>query len=342
MRRRGRKNAVDAVVRTSATAPTDAPNRFIPGRMASLLLRTMTHQQIEDFISAYQLPDKFFKLVEDHYSPLAEWLTKKRCPGRTFFLGINGAQGTGKSTLAAYLQLVHEQGYDWRVAVLSIDDFYLTKSERTRLAEETHPLLATRGVPGTHDLQMLTDCIERLRALQSNETMALPRFDKSLDDRANSDSWPTVSGPIDLLILEGWCVGSMPQSKEALREAINDLEEHQDTSGDWRLYVNEQLDGPYAELFARLDALVFLQAPNFDAIYRWRMEQEEKLARISGHGAAGIMNREQITDFIQHYERITRANIAGLPETADVTFELDDNHDCVRSRYLGDAPTSTK
>ena len=302
----------------------------------------LTLRQIEDFISAHRLPDRFFKLIENHYSHLAEWLTKKRRPGRTFLLGINGAQGTGKSTLAAYLQLALEQGCGWRVAVLSIDDFYLTKVARAQLAEEIHPLLATRGVPGTHDIRMLADCVERLRALQSNETMALPRFDKSLDDRANSDSWPTVSGPIDLLILEGWCVGSMPQSKEAMREAINDLEEHQDTSGDWRRYVNEQLDGLYAGLFARLDALVFLQAPNFDAIYRWRVQQEEKLARMSGHDAAGIMNREQITDFVQHYERLTRANIAGLPETADVTFELDDNHDCLRSRYMSNTPTSTK
>jgi D-glycerate 3-kinase len=303
---------------------------------------TLTHQQIENFISAYQLPDKFFKLIENHYSRLAEWLTKTRTPERTFFLGINGAQGTGKSTLAAYLHLALEQGCGWRVAVLSIDDFYLTKSERTRLAKKIHPLLATRGVPGTHDIKMLTDCIERLRALEPNETMALPRFDKSLDDRASSDSWPTVSGPIDLIILEGWCVGSRPQSREALQPAINDLEERQDISGDWRLYVNERLEGPYAELFARLDALVFLLAPNFDAIYRWRVEQEEKLARISGHGAAGIMSREQITKFIQHYERLTRANITGLSETADVTFELDDNHDCVRSCYMSRAPSSTK
>ena len=301
----------------------------------------LTHQKIEDFISAHRLPDKYFKLIENHYSYLAEWLMKTRISERTFFLGVNGAQGTGKTTLAAYLQLALEQGCGWRVAVLSIDDFYLTKLERAQLAENIHPLLATRGVPGTHDIQMLAECIERLKALGPNETMALPRFDKSLDDRAESDSWPTVSGPIDLIVLEGWCVGSFPQSEEALREAINDLEEHQDTSGDWRLYVNEQLKGPYAELFARLDALVFLQAPDFDAIYRWRVKQEEKLARISGHGAAGIMNREQIADFIQHYERLTRANIAGLPETADVTFELDDNHDCVSSRYMGSAPSNT-
>ncbi|MDX2413460.1 MAG: kinase [Woeseiaceae bacterium] len=303
--------------------------------------KKLTHPQIQDFISAHRLPDKFFRLINDHYSPLAEWLIKKRQPGRTFLLGINGAQGTGKTTLAAYLQLALEQGCGWRVAILSIDDFYLTKSERMQLAEEVHPLLATRGVPGTHDIQMVTDCIERLGTLESNETMALPRFDKSMDDRAKSDSWPTAGGPIDLIILEGWCVGSVPQSKEALREASNDLEAHQDSSGDWRLYVNEQLKGSYAELFAQLNALVFLQAPDFDAIYRWRVEQEEKLARISGHGAAGILNREQIIDFIQHYERLTRANIATLPETADVTFELDDSHDCVRSRYTNSARSST-
>lgn len=299
----------------------------------------LTHRQIAEFISAHRLPGKFFELIEHHYSHLAEWLMKKRQPGRTFFLGINGAQGTGKTTLAAYLKLALEQGDDWRVAVVSIDDFYLRKSERVQLAENIHPLLATRGVPGTHDINMLMDRIDRLRTLQSDETMALPRFDKSLDDRARSDSWPTVSGPIDLIVLEGWCVGSMPQSMEALREAINDLEECQDASGNWRLYVNEQLEGAYAELFARLDALVFLQAPNFDAIYRWRVEQEEKLARNSGRGAAGIMNHDQIARFIQHYERLTRANIAALPETADVTFELNDSHDCVRSRYTSSAPT---
>jgi len=301
----------------------------------------LTHQQIEDFISAHQLPGSFFKLIEDHYSHLVEWLTTKRHPGKTFFLGINGAQGTGKSTLAAYLQLALGQGHDWRVAVLSIDDFYLTKPERTQLATETHPLLATRGVPGTHDIQMLKDCIEHLNNLEPNEAMALPRFDKSRDDRANHDSWPTVSGPIDLIILEGWCVGSMPQSREALQQEVNALEQYRDSSGDWRQYVNEQLKGPYAELFARLDALVFLQAPNFDAICRWRMEQEEKLAEISGHGAAGIMNREQIRDFLHHFERLTRANIANLLKTADVILELDDDHDCVGSRYTSKAPTTT-
>ncbi len=302
----------------------------------------LTQRQLENFISTHRLPDTFLKLIEDCYSHLAAWLVKKRQPGKAFFLGINGAQGTGKTTLAAYLQFALEQGCGWRVAVLSIDDFYLTKSERAQLAAKIHPLLATRGVPGTHDVYMLNDCLERLRELQPNETMALPRFDKSVDDRASPESWPTVSGPIDLIILEGWCVGSAPQSSEALRQSSNDLEEHHDPSGAWRQYVNEQLEESYAGLFAQLDALVFLQAPNLAAVYRWRVEQEEKLVPVSGRDTTGIMNRDQIADFMQHFERLTRANIKRLSDTADVTFELDDNHDCIRSRYTSSAPTSTK
>jgi len=293
----------------------------------------LTHPQIESFVAEHRLPDSFFKLIDDHYSPLAEWVVKRRQPDETFFFGINGAQGTGKSTLADYLKLALEIEYDWHVAVLSIDDFYLTRAERDALARNVHPLLVTRGVPGTHDVQMLANCIERLRALEPDNTMTLPRFDKARDDRANPDTRPAITGPIDLIILEGWCVGSQPQSEESLSQAINPLEEHQDESGNWRRHVNEQLQGLYAELFAQLDALVFLQAPSFDAIYRWRVEQEEKLAENSGPGATDIMSREQIARFIHHYERLTRANLATLPASANVVLELDEYHCCVRSYF---------
>lgn len=163
--------------------------------------------------------------------------------------------------------------------------------------------------------------------------MPLPRFDKAQDDRADPDSWPTVNGPVDLVILEGWCVGSRPQSGEALRKPANSLEEIEDPSGDWRRYVNEQLAGSYQGLFRQLDALVFLQAPDFDAVYRWRLEQEKKLATSAGHGGIGIMNNAQLARFIQHYERLTKENLAILPEYADVVLELNDEHDCVRSYY---------
>ena len=289
--------------------------------------------QIDEFISQHRLPDKFRDLIKLHYLPLASWVKSQGEPDRPLFIGVNGAQGTGKSTLADFVRLALELGANWRVAVLSIDDFYLTRSERKKLGEHVHPLLETRGVPGTHDMQMLAACIEELKTLASGNSLALPRFDKSRDDRADPDTWPLISGPIDLIILEGWCVGCAPQAHDDLPEPINLLEREEDASGEWRRYVNDQIKGNYTDLFATLDALIFLQAPGFDAVYHWRLEQEEKLAAVTSSNAAGIMNSKQIARFIQHYERITRVNLAILPGSADVVLELNENHDCVRSSY---------
>lgn len=293
----------------------------------------LSNGQIAEFISSHKLPGKFQQLVDDYYLQLASWIMRKRRPGEALFVGINGGQGTGKSTLADLLKLALESGANWRVAILSIDDFYLTKTQRQQLAKLVHPLLATRGVPGTHDVQLLTNCIDDLKSLDTDATLSLPRFDKSTDDRANAKDWPSVSGPIDLIVLEGWCVGSKPQSKDALLPAINMLEEQQDASGEWRHYVDDKLEREYSDLFARLDALIFLKVPNFDAVYRWRLEQEQKLSKTTSHEAAEIMSGDQILHFIQHYERLTTADLKALPEIADVTLELDDDHDCVRMYY---------
>jgi len=293
----------------------------------------LSDRQISEFMARHRLPDPFRDLIARHYSPLASWLIATHRSGEVLFVGINGAQGTGKSTLADYLRLALESGAGWRVAVLSIDDFYLTKVERQRLAEKIHPLLATRGVPGTHDMPMLASTIEQLRTLAATESLAIPRFDKAIDDRADIDSWPIVSGPIDLILLEGWCVGTMNQRDDELTQPINLLEEHEDASGTWRHFVNTQLTQAYADLFAQLDALIFLQAPGFGAICRWRTEQEKKLARTSSETAAGIMSDDQISLFIQHYERLTRWNLKTLPSSAEIVLQLNENHDCVRSSY---------
>ena len=194
--------------------------------------------------------------------------------------------------------------------------------------------MGTRGVPGTHDLQMLSTCIESLKGLPKEKELHLPRFDKSTDDRAKPPVWPTVVGPVDVIILEGWCVGSSPQEDSALLQAINSLEEEQDSSGRWRRFVNDQLAGAYATLFAQLDALIFLRVPDFDAVYRWRLEQEEKLASTTT--ALAAMSAAQVARFVQHFERITRENLLVMPSKADVMLEFDDNHDCTGS-YLPSA-----
>jgi D-glycerate 3-kinase len=287
----------------------------------------------EEFLSRHGLPDKFSDLIDAYYSPLAEWVVQRHEPGQTLFLGIGGAQGTGKSTLATFLQFALESDAGLRVAVMSLDDFYLTKAERKELARRVHPLLETRGVPGTHDMQLLATCIEQLKNPDNRTKIPVPRFDKIMDDRADPDTWPELTGPIDLIILEGWCIGCRPQSDDALVQPINSLERDEDPSGEWRRYVNEQLNESYADLFAQLDALIFLRAPGMGAVYRWRLEQEEKLAANTVDGAAGIMDSEQVARFVQYFERLTRESLVSLPDYADFVLELDDNHDCARSIY---------
>ena len=289
--------------------------------------------QLEQFITEHHLPDSFRSTATDFYDPLAAWLRGRLGSGSPYLLGINGAQGTGKSTLAAYIALATGNSGERAVAVLSIDDFYLTRAERRELARTVHPLLATRGVPGTHDIAMLRECLARLRGLARGERYRLPRFDKATDDRADRSSWPAVTGPVGLIILEGWCVGSVAEPDSGLEDPVNILEAERDSDGRWRRYVNEQLRHDYARVFAELDALVFLQAPGFEAILRWRIEQEHKLAASAVGHAGGVMSDEQVRGFVRYFERITRHNLDAVRSNADIVLELDEYHDCVASHY---------
>lgn len=294
----------------------------------------LSDEQLSDFLLRHRLPAEFRRTAETHFSPLASQLPELRGDRSVLLLGINGAQGTGKSTLAEFLRLATESMFNWHVAVLSIDDFYYTLEERRTLAKTVHPLFKTRGVPGTHDTRMLAQCLDQLRQLDTNELAALPRFDKATDDRADESRWPLVKGPIDLIIIEGWCVGSVAQTSDELQVPINRLEREEDSDRTWRFYVNAQLETKYKPIFDQLDALIFLRAPSFDAILRWRTEQEEKLAAVSPEHSSGLMNNEQIERFLQYYERLTRVNLEQLPNSSDIVFNLDEAHSMSKAEVL--------
>ena len=281
-------------------------------------LPTKRVHEIEDFCSRHKLPESFQQTIADYYLPLAQQLLASQPNSSPLLLGINGAQGTGKSTLADFLQIAITSRSDWNVAVLSIDDFYYTKTEREALAAKIHPLLQVRGVPGTHDMPMLSRCLNALRKLKRGETFALPRFNKATDDRFDESNWPHVTGPIDLIILEGWCVGSRDQTAAELQDPINALEQNEDANGAWRQFVNEKLRTEYASIFEQIEMLVFLKAPDFDSIYRWRLQQESQLETR--------MSEDEVRHFIQFFERLTRANLETLPTVADIVYELDATH----------------
>lgn len=237
-------------------------------------------------------------------------------------LGICGAQGSGKTTVAAAIE-ARLRATGLRVATLSLDDLYLPRAERERLARDVHPLLKTRGVPGTHDVALGRSVIDGLgRAAETR----LPRFDKAQDDRLPVDAWPLIAGPVDVLLFEGWCVGAMSQPAEALETPVNDLERRHDADGRWRHGVNAALAGAYRALFDRIDMLVLLAAPDFGIVRNWRTEQEHALARqLAARGLAGeaVMSDDQIAAFIQYYERLTRHILIEMPERADLVIQLD-------------------
>ena len=287
---------------------------------------------LDAFTRRTRLPDAFRSSAEAHFLPLAHYLaSQQRKAGCPLIAAINGGQGTGKTTLAAFLECALPEIASLRAAVVSLDDFYLTRAGRQRLAAEVHPLLETRGPAGTHDVRWLAECLDGLRTLQPGETLRLPQFDKATDDRAPESAWREVAGPVDVILFEGWLVGSRPLPPAALERPINALERDQDPDGRWRRYVNTRLATDYAELFERIDRLVFLEAPDVDAVYRWRLEQERRLATQRSGDA--IMDEAGVARFLEYFERTTRDNLERLPEVADAVLMLDAEHRCVAHRF---------
>jgi D-glycerate 3-kinase len=269
------------------------------------------------FIAEEGLPESFRRTAELVCEPLAQRAHRRRIDRkRPAILGLCGAQGSGKTTIAHWTaRLLEARGM--RTVALSLDDFYLSREARLRLAREIHPLLAVRGPPGTHDVPLAGAVIDQLRA---KGKVALPRFDKAADTRASRGTWETVASPVDVVLLEGWCVGAVSQGEAALVEPINDLERNDDPDAVWRTWVNNQLGGPYQFLFARLQDLVLLEAPSFEVVAGWRAEQEAKLRARGGGG----MSDAEIARFVAHYERLTRWILAEMPGRADWVVTLDE------------------
>lgn len=276
----------------------------------------MGEPDLDAFLAEEGLPEAFRRTAELVCEPLAARAHRRRIDRkRPAILGLCGAQGSGKTTIARWTaRLLEARGM--RAVALSLDDFYLSRDGRARLAREVHPLLAVRGPPGTHDVPLAGAVIDQLRA---KGKVALPRFDKAADTRAPRGTWETVASPVDVVLLEGWCVGAVSQGEAALATPVNDLERDEDPHGIWRGYVNDQLNGPYQFLFARLQDLIFLQAPSFEVVAGWRAEQEAKLRERTGGG----MSEAEIGRFVAHYERLTRWILTEMPARADWVVTMD-------------------
>ena len=231
---------------------------------------------------------------------------------------LSGSQGSGKSTLAKLLKLVIEKYYTKKVMLLSIDDYYLCKNQRLKLSKKIHPLLLTRGVPGTHDIKALKYHINQFQ--NQNFPISTPIFNKLKDDISKKRK---VIHNAQILLLEGWCCGSMPIANQYLFKNINSLENTYDKNTNWRKYYNSLLRNEYKSVFSLFDKKIYIKAPSFKYVLKWRHAQEKRNAPNSDN--KDIMNKEKLKEFIQHYEKLTKWMMLTMPNQADILIKINSN-----------------
>ena len=282
---------------------------------------------LDFFVKNEGLTSEYRDRAERYFIPLAEHILNWK-GSEILCLGMNGAQGSGKSTLARFLQVYFKEQHGLSMVILSLDDLYLTRAERIELAKEVHPLLETRGVPGTHEVGLGVDFMER--CLEGDWKQAVcPRFNKAMDDREPISHWQRLEEAPDIIVLEGWCVGALPEPEEALLKPVNRLEKKEDAVGTWRRCVNARLGAEYQSFFDLFSFWVVLQPPSFEAVVKNRMKQEDRLrARVQASGSGGemVMSESDVIRFVSHYERLTRWMWTLFPERADVLIRLKENH----------------
>ncbi|MFZ2030283.1 MAG: hypothetical protein WAU68_08245 [Vitreimonas sp.] len=247
------------------------------------------------------LPDLIYRVIQEQ---------RGRNPDRPALIGVSGAQGSGKTTICQLLEAANRP----RFVQFSIDDLYQDHIQRAEMAARTHRLFATRGPPGTHDIALARRTIDRLSSAAPGAETPLPRFDKIKDVMKPPADWPVARGRPEAILVDAWCLGALPVPLSPPLNAVED----EDTGGIWRETQNEYLRTTYADWFASFDAIIYLRAPSWDVVRRWRGQQEVTL-----RGRALTADEEAWIDrFILHYERITRSMMDGAV-MADWTVQID-------------------
>lgn len=269
------------------------------------------------------------KNLKKIYIPISFWINNKcKKKGRTLFLGLSGSQGSGKTMVTGILQIILKKFFKKNIYIISIDDFYKTLRDRNRMSQQKHSLFKTRGVPGTHDINLIKNFFISVKRKKFKK-IKLPKFNKSIDDRSKKNYWHNINKRPEIIILEGWCVGAKPQIISSLRKPVNILERHEDKDLIWRKYANEKLKKEYKEVFAMIDYFIFMKVPNFKIVFKWRLLQESKL-RKKLHYKKKIMTYSAIKRFIMFYQRITLQMMKDLSKSASIVLLLKKNHEIKR------------
>ena len=262
---------------------------------------------------------------QDMVIPLGVYFNLLPQKEKPYLICFTGGQGSGKTTLSYFLQVLLRKACARNPITFSIDDIYKTREDREILAKTIHPLCRVRGVPGTHDIQLGLDTLDALFAAQPNTLTPIPAFSKLLDQRESKAKWKIFKGRPDFIFLDAWCGGAKPVSENDWTPPINDLEIEEDPDGVWSKWSNRELAGGYQRLFDRFDLLITIKLPNMEHIYESRWLQEQTLAKtlIEPELRKKIMTRRQVDRFVMHYERLTRYIQEEIPAFADIVIERD-------------------
>ena len=289
------------------------------------------------FIKSQETKTEKFKnknrMIKSFLIPVCFWIFKKASKKKPLILGLSGGQGIGKTTISSIITLILKKYFKLNIFKISIDDFYKTRKERFLLSKKIHSLLMTRGVPGTHDINIMLNFFKRVKK-NNFKSLKLPKFDKAIDDRCKKSSWYTIKKRPDIIIFEGWCVGAMAQKNSMLKKSINSLEKTNDQNLIWRKFVNNQLKTKYKKLFGHLDNLLYLKAKNFNLLQQWRIKQEKKLwLKLKKRKNLKIMSKGEVINFMQTYQRITQNMFKGAPKYASIILNLNSNHQIKTINY---------
>ena len=176
-----------------------------------------------------------------------------RSQASPLFVALQGPQGSGKTSLIESVKEMFTQNDEeytpHRVATLSIDDLYLPHAQLKALASAhpNNPFLRGRGLPGTHDIPLGLSLLRSLKEINRSgaNSIRIPRFDKSLfdgeGDRLPESEWTEVKRPLDIVLLEGWCVGFYPQSRQYIEERFVDVPSVLDGTHDTSAYSLEHV-----------------------------------------------------------------------------------------------------
>ncbi|CAG9464828.1 unnamed protein product [Pedinophyceae sp. YPF-701] len=254
-------------------------------------------------------PEQARSRVFQYYLPVYMWcvgqISRHRSTGarRPLVIGISAPQGCGKSTLVEQLELLLASA-GVKAASVSVDDFYLTRAEQVAVSEAdpSNPLLQVRGNAGTHDLDLGRRTLEALRTCTSpDKSVKIPRYDKSAHggkgDRFPEDAWPTIAGPVDVVLFEGWMAGFAPVGDEAAAAVHPGL-----------VAIDRQLRKYGSNWDALVDAWIVVQVDDPEWVFKWRLEAEQRMVAAGRPG----MDEAGVRDFVAKYMPAYRAYLPGL------------------------------